>query len=386
MRMLFTCRPLDGHFQPMLPLAEAARARGHEVVFATAEPVAIKARAAGFRVETAGLTHPQSLIGRDGLGIDVVALPREEIRVFNFGRWFSGVEAPPRLADLTRICADIRPDIVVHEGAELAGPLAAARAGIPWVTVGFGLLPAPELSELAGDAMAPFWKDNGLAAPRWGGLYRFLYVDPYPPTLQIPASKDLPATVGIRPPSAGLTGATTRDPIDGRVYVTFGTVWNTGEGARQLLRHAVAGSADAAQEVIVTVGRDTDPALLDPQPSHVEVRQFIPQDDILANCAGMVSHGGSGTLLGALSWRVPSLLLPQRADQFHNAERAMSAGVALALQPSEVTREAVADRVRQLLETQNFAPNLLSVWNELASAGDAFGVLDRIEALRGATI
>ena len=34
----------------------------------------------------------------------------------------------------------------------------------------------------------------------------------------------------------------------------------------------------------------------------------------------MVSHGGSGTFLGALAQGVPQLCLPQAADQFRNAE------------------------------------------------------------------
>lgn len=308
-------------------------------------------------------------------------LPQEQIRVFNFGRWFSGVETPPRLADLDRIVASFRPNVLLHEGAELAGPLAAAGAGIPWVTLGFGLLPPPELAALAGEALAPLWKGRGMAVPQWGGLYKYLYVDPYPPALQIDAIHDLPTTIRIRPASVALEHPATNRVVAGRIYVTFGTVWNTGEAARQRMRLTVAGSADAAAEVIVTVGSETDPALLGPQPEHVQVRHFIPQDELLATCAGMVSHGGSGTLMGALCWRVPSLLLPQRADQFHNSQRAVSAGVALALQPSEITRETVADRVRRLLTATGFAPRLAQVQAELAAAEDADTVLDQIEAL-----
>ena len=154
MRLLVTCRPLAGHFQPMLPLAEAARRRGHEVAFATGEPVATKARILNFQSEIAGLSAAESLAARDRLGVAVLDLPQEQIRVFNFGRWFSGVETPPRLADLDRIVASFRPNVLLHEGAELAGPLAAAGAGIPWVTLGFGLLPPPELAALAGEALA----------------------------------------------------------------------------------------------------------------------------------------------------------------------------------------------------------------------------------------
>src|SRR5687767_7732615 len=53
-RILFTCRPLSGHFDPLLPLADAARVSGHEVAFASGAPVVGRARDAGFTAFEAG--------------------------------------------------------------------------------------------------------------------------------------------------------------------------------------------------------------------------------------------------------------------------------------------------------------------------------------------
>ena len=53
-RILFTCRPLSGHFDPLLPLAAAARASGHTVAFASGDPVVGRARDAGFTAFEAG--------------------------------------------------------------------------------------------------------------------------------------------------------------------------------------------------------------------------------------------------------------------------------------------------------------------------------------------
>ena len=139
MRMLFTCRPGDGHFQPLLPLAVAARDRGHEVYFASGEPTATKARGLGFVSEPAGLSEAETLARRSAL-LGGVPLAQPEIRAFAFRQWFSEVETPPRLAALKAVCTRLRPDVLVHDTAELAGPLAAAGLGIPWVTVGYGAL------------------------------------------------------------------------------------------------------------------------------------------------------------------------------------------------------------------------------------------------------
>lgn len=383
MRMLFVCRPTVGHFQPLAPLAAAAKRRGHGVAFATGEPMVAHARAAGFDCYPAGLSNPDSIAKLAQLGVEFRKLPPSEIRPMAFGRWFSGVEAPPRLADLDRICAAFRPDLLVHEVAELATPLAAARAAVPWVTVGFGPLLRPEVAALAGEGVAQLWHDRDLPMPRWAGLYRHLYVDPCPPSLQIADIDALPETIRLRPAaSAAAAGAgVVQQGIQRRIYVTFGTLWNSGPAAVQCLRDAVAGSARIGPEVIVTVGSENDPAMLEPVAAHVQVHRFIPQDQVLSSCSCVVAHGGAGTLLGTLAWGVPLVLLPQFADQFYNAERAAHAGVALVLPPAEVSSDAVAACIRALLDDPGFATSAHRVRSESAQMPDVDTVMDRIEGL-----
>jgi UDP:flavonoid glycosyltransferase YjiC (YdhE family) len=53
-RLLFTCRPLSGHYEPLVPLASAASDAGHAVAFATGTPVTDRARRDGFDALPAG--------------------------------------------------------------------------------------------------------------------------------------------------------------------------------------------------------------------------------------------------------------------------------------------------------------------------------------------
>ena len=268
----------------------------------------------------------------------------------------------------------------MHEVAELAAPLAAASAGLPWATVGFGPLLQPDVAVLAGDAVAPLWRERGLEKRPVAGLYEHLYVDPCPPALQIAEINSLSARIGLRPWAAQNPSNIQRHGA-GRIYVTFGTVWNSGQGAAERLRMAIAGSASLGAEVIVTVGKDNDPQLLGSLPPNVQVHRFIPQDQVLADCACAVIHGGSGTMLGALSWGRPLLMLPQSADQFYNAERAVLAGVALALTPNEISVEAVSACCENLMGDISIAACAASVRDELASMPSVEAVMDRIEVL-----
>ena len=76
LRMLFTSRPLAGHFEPLVPLAVTARAAGHTVAFATGEPYASRARQGGFDAFPAGPTHRDCGRGsatlRDDMSVDAV--------------------------------------------------------------------------------------------------------------------------------------------------------------------------------------------------------------------------------------------------------------------------------------------------------------------------
>jgi len=99
----------------------------------------------------------------------------------------------------------------------------------------------------------------------------------------------------------------------------------------------------------VAVGPLADPGALGDQPAHVQVEAWVDQTAVLARCAAVVSHGGSGTFLGALAHGLPQLCLPQAADQFRNAEGGVRAGAALALGPPEVSADAVLAAGERLL-------------------------------------
>ena len=79
------------------------------------------------------------------------------------------------------------------------------------------------------------------------------------------------------------------------------------------------------------------------------MESWVDQAEVLGRCSAVVSHGGSGTFLGALARGLPQLCLPQAADQFRNARAGLRAGAALSLEPDEVSPRAVRAAVGRLL-------------------------------------
>jgi MGT family glycosyltransferase len=131
------------------------------------------------------------------------------------------------------------------------------------------------------------------------------------------------------------------------VYLTLGTFSN---GNVPLFRLLLAALEDLPVNVLVTVGRDVDPAVLGSVREGVHVARFVPQGDVLGHCAAAVHHAGAGTAFGVLAHGLPSVAVPQSADNFAIAGRLAAAGAARALMPGEVDPDAVRAAVRSVLD------------------------------------
>jgi MGT family glycosyltransferase len=199
--------------------------------------------------------------------------------------------------------------------------------------------------------------------------------------LQIPAIDQLPAVQQMGP---GVPGS--HEPLEWLsdvraplVYVTFGTIFNRDHN---LFRRVLEPLETLPIELVVTVGQNNDPAVFGLRPATTRIFRFIPQESLLPHCRAVVAHAGAGTLLGALTWRVPMLLLPQSADQFYNASRASVAGTAIALMPEETSAEAIAASVARLLNEPAFVARARAVGAEMAAMPSPADALARIEQLR----
>ena len=139
-RILFTCRPLTGHYLPLVPLAIAARDAGHAVAFATASPILDEAEAAGLRdVPGRRRRRDARRSGRRGSPGSIVssATSNGSSSSPRSSPTSSSRRAPPTS---TAIVRQLAPDLVVHEVAELAAPLVCSAAGLPYADLGYGSL------------------------------------------------------------------------------------------------------------------------------------------------------------------------------------------------------------------------------------------------------
>jgi len=362
----------------MLPLARALADAGHQVAFATSEAIAPHVVKAGFEFLAAGISLPDQLAEARRRFPDQAALVGAE-RFENFvPRMLGGVAAPPRVADLMPIVEEWRPDVVVHDETELGGPVAAARAGIPHADHSVGILRPLSMFRLARQMLAPVYEQWGVELGPYAGIGDYLYLDVCPPSLQsawidqIPAAHPMqnaaiPPDAGEQPP-AWLAELADRRPT---LYVSLGTVFNNDP---TVFRSILEGVREEPVNVIATVGRTNDPADLGPQPDHVHVERYISQALLLPHCDVVVNQGGTA-ILSILAEGLPMIVVPQGANQFHNAAALEAAGVGRALLPGQVTAASVRAELRALLDDPGYGERARHIASEIAAMpGPAEGV------------
>lgn len=380
MRVLFSFAGGSGHFLPLVPLARAVRAAGHDIAFAGQSAMTAAIEAAGFAAFAAGGETLRSIPVRTPLLAFDAA---REDRAVRDG--FAGRVARDRAAALLDLCGRWRPDLLVCDEMDFGAMVAAERIGLPHASVlviAAGALVRPEL--VAGPLNA-LRAEHGLAPdPELAMLHRHLVLSPAPPSFRDPA-RPLPATARLIRPSAGEAAAEAPDwlatlpPDRPTVYATLGTVFHLESG--DLLERVIAGLRGLPVNLVVTIGSEIDPATFGPQPAHVRIQRYVPQSWLLPRCSLMVSQAGSGGVTGALALGVPMVLLPIGADQPANAARCVALGVARVLDPVGCSPETVREAARAVLADPASRSAALRMAHEIAAMPDPAEAVPLLESL-----
>jgi UDP:flavonoid glycosyltransferase YjiC (YdhE family) len=380
--MLFTTNPLYGHLYPMLPLMNAARQAGHEVIVATGPDFAAEVSRHGFPIWAVGPTAPQ--VNADAARADE-SPPADEIQgMVRAGMDFFGRPGIARARDLTPRAANSEPDVVVHELTEAAGWQAAAVSGALDVIHGFGTH-IPYLLEAMQIVLGAVRSELG-SSDRSLSLTDVPYVDPCPPLLQPPGGVPFRNVLPLRPemgvvhPGEQLPEAMRDLPYEKTIYLTFGTAFNV----PQVLAQAIDAVRDLQANAIVTTGPGIDPASFDPVPPHIAIERFVPQALIMKRCAAVVSHTGSGTMLGALAEGLPQVCLPMGADQFSNAAQIARTGAGIVVPPDARTPQTIRAAIDQVLADPAYAAGARVLQADIAAMPSAADVVNDLAGLAAA--
>lgn len=313
----------SGHLEPIAAVGRQLAVAGHDVSLLVPPALEASAKDSGLDVHV-GDEPSRDIVIRyrehlDGGGAADPGLIDREL--------FAGHCTRAMLSAASELFERARPELVLREPCEYASAIAAIRARIPCGTI------AISQASIEDGVLA-------MAAPVLDGFEegtaKAIAAAPY--LTAFPASLDpSPFTTTVRYRVAASSG-TALPPWGGDaaaplVYATFGSVVGHTALAVPVLRAALEALGTLPVRALLTVGRAVDPASLGEVPHNVRVERWVPQHSVLAECAVVVCHGGSGTTYGALAAGVPVVVCPLYADNLRNGATVARAGVGLLVAP-----------------------------------------------------
>jgi UDP:flavonoid glycosyltransferase YjiC (YdhE family) len=441
MRVLFTTWAWPSHFLPMVPLAWALRAAGHDVRM-TSQPALIPAMLeAGLPVTPVG--HDLDFAGvylgaMEQLRAAVPTVPggiaparrrrfervsdrvlaangdravRDQVRALLTLRDLEGeaqgvyrairANRPADTTDGLSLYGEIaeamvdglvefgrawKPDLIVFDPLTYAGPIAASLLGVPAVRNLFG--PDVTYFNNLGEAavLGPLLARHGLDTV---DLLGTATVDPCPPGLQFPDSMTPTRRIFHRyVPHNGMSEIPRwlyDEPERPRICLTWGTsmVKLFGEQAflpPELLLGAIKLAEDRGAELMLAVTA-SQRNLLPDLPDVVRVVESVPLQALLPTCQLLIHQGGAGSMLSALVCGLPQLVVSQMPDQGVNAHLLVATGAGQTMAARGADAAAVLNAGHELLDEASYAAAGRRLRDEIFDQPTPAEIVPDLEAL-----
>ncbi|MFF3857267.1 nucleotide disphospho-sugar-binding domain-containing protein [Micromonospora sp. NPDC002575] len=387
MRVLFTSATFRSHLFPLVPLAWALRAAGHDVRVAVQPPLVRDVLGAGLPAVEAGagpdfMSELKKALagGLEGPGgttpsIEQIVVPHVRI-------------AEAFAADLVPFARRWSPDLVVADPAAFVAPVVARAVGAPLVLHTWGPMPDQLWADLVAESeVRQNWPKELLAfLDRWdvplGPDYADLVIDPCPDELLAIRMASRHATRYVPYNGSALTPSWLDEPAGRpRVCISWGTTsdFMGAEVLRTPLR-IVEALADMDVEVVAALGK-IDRTLLGAPRDNVRVVDWLPLSMLLPTCDALINQGGPGTVLAAVASGVPQLVVPQISAQPLGAELLTASGAGLSLTPDEVTAESIGKTVAELLDGSSIRAAAQALAQRNAARPDATQLVPTLQAL-----
>ncbi|MET9633996.1 nucleotide disphospho-sugar-binding domain-containing protein [Lentzea sp. NPDC006480] len=359
MRVLFGGVPAAGHLFPLIPLAQALRQAGHEVVVVSLDGAESLVADLPFAGPAPGVDWRRTI-----RALGAARLPDEMARTVETNS--ADREAFVALAALVNdevaesvaaFASSWRPDVVVYEYLFPAAAAAATLLGVPAVRHDLGFTEIAPLHAVM---------TKHMSVP----MGEVLSLDVAPPSMVGGQSRGWP----LRP--GAYTGTGVVPPRTGpRIAVTLGTV-PPKVGGFSTLDRVVTAAASVDAELVLVMG-DMDISSLGGLPPNVTACGWVPWDSLVRTCDAVIHHGGSGTALAALASGVPQLVLPDGSDRFAAASAVHERGAGLSARGTDVSAELIS----RLLTDSSLRTASREVASEIAEMPSVESVARRLEIL-----
>lgn len=160
------------------------------------------------------------------------------------------------------------------------------------------------------------------------------------------------------------------------IYISLGTLFNNNLPFYKMCVEALS-SVDA--RVIMSIGKKIAVQDLGALPANISAYSFVPQLDILRKSDVFITHGGMNSVHEALWFGVPTVIVPQAADQKFVSKRLDALGAGIRIAKDEVNAERLRNAVEKILTTPSYKAVSTKLGDTLRRAGGAQKAADEIQ-------
>lgn len=353
-----------GNQPPQRALTRELVRRGHEVHVLTHNSVASGVLADGATFHSLATAHQYAASDR---------LPAEdEISFLSAKVWGS----PAFRADFRAVADQVRPEVCLVDCMLVSVLDAALELSAPCVALHHMLYDPETWAPL----MDPLIRAGSSGPRSFGGLLESLamvMVFSYPelgPRNEFARSVE---HVGpIREPAQGASWPR-RYPDRPLVLVSLSTSFQNQHATLQRICDALA---LLPVEALVTLGGCVAPEEIRAG-GGVELRTFVPHDQVLPSVDLIITHAGLGTIMAGAGAGVPMLCMPMGRDQNLNAGRVEALGLGRVLPPDSAPT-LIGQTVLEMIEDQSLKTASRAFAARVRRFGDLMRAAELVENLR----
>ena len=370
-KILFTVIPEKGHINPYIGVAKHLQQQGHDIGFFSPTDISDQLQQADLNI-TASFLFPAET-SESNRGEIFSKNVQDAIWLRSWIKTLLVDNADHHLLPIQAIIEEINPNIIITDPMMYSSAIIANGLNIPWVTISNSLNPVLNNSIKSELLETVDWlaKDREKLFSRFKMNVDFKGCDMLSPLLSIAFTTE--EFAGKADYNVQLVGSSI--PIGKRgdehyfpwhllnenqdiVYISFGSQIYHQPKLFKILFNAIK---DKPIQVVATVNELMHSELLGDIPDNVILSYYTPQLELLSKTSVMVTHGGANSVMEAIYYSVPMLIVPLCNDQFHQAHFIEKNDIGIQLNFDRISAEQCWQAIEKLLVSKNIKNNMKTI-------------------------
>jgi len=159
------------------------------------------------------------------------------------------------------------------------------------------------------------------------------------------------------------------------LYISLGTVFNN---RPEFFKMCFEAFGEQPWQVVLSRGREVDPAALGPMPDNFLVSPYVPQLEILSRAQVFVTHAGMNSTMESLYYGVPMVAVLQMDEQVITAQRIAELGLGIALEKEAVNATTLREAVERVANEVAFRERIQNMQQIIRESGGYRRAVDAI--------